>query len=120
MTAKTLTHDDVPGTYAELVALCMPRPLHDEVDYREALAVLDAAGHVLAGGSSVSDGRGASWAVPASHSRWSLRSARATPSRASQTPPSGAFVLRLGGPEAGGWPAGGGGEIGLQGVGGHL
>jgi HTH-type transcriptional regulator/antitoxin HigA len=42
MRAKTLAHDDIPSTYAELVALCMPRPLHDEVDYRNALAVLDA------------------------------------------------------------------------------
>jgi len=42
MTSKKLTHDDIPATYAELVALCMPRPLHDEVDYRNALGVLDA------------------------------------------------------------------------------
>jgi len=42
MSTKTLTHDDIPATYAELVALCMPRPLHDEVDYRNALRVLDA------------------------------------------------------------------------------
>jgi HTH-type transcriptional regulator/antitoxin HigA len=39
---KTLRHDDIPVTYAELVDLCMPRPLHDEVDYRNALAVMDA------------------------------------------------------------------------------
>jgi antitoxin component HigA of HigAB toxin-antitoxin module len=39
---KTLTHDEVPATYAELASLCMPRPLHDEVDYRNALNVLDA------------------------------------------------------------------------------
>ena len=34
-------HEDIPKTYAELVGLFMPRPLHDEVDYRNALAVLD-------------------------------------------------------------------------------
>jgi HTH-type transcriptional regulator/antitoxin HigA len=37
-----LTHDEIPSSYAELVGLFMPRPLHDEVDYRNALAVLDA------------------------------------------------------------------------------
>ena len=37
-----LTHDDIPASYAELVGLLMPRPLHDEVDYRNALNVLDA------------------------------------------------------------------------------
>jgi HTH-type transcriptional regulator / antitoxin HigA len=42
MKAKTLTHDDIPDRYSELVGLFMPRPLHDEVDYRNALAVLDA------------------------------------------------------------------------------
>jgi len=42
MSTETLTHDNIPATYAELVALCMPRPLHDEVDYRNALHVLDA------------------------------------------------------------------------------
>jgi HTH-type transcriptional regulator/antitoxin HigA len=42
MKTRTLTHDDIPVTYAELVGLFMPRPLHDEVDYRNALAVLDA------------------------------------------------------------------------------
>ena len=42
MKARTLTHDDIPGTYAELVGLFMPRPVHDEVDYRSALNVLDA------------------------------------------------------------------------------
>ena len=42
MKTKTLTHDDIPATYADLVDLFMPRPLHDEVDYRNALAVLDA------------------------------------------------------------------------------
>ena len=43
MKTKTkLTHDEIPESYAELVGLFMPRPLHDEVDYRNALAVLDA------------------------------------------------------------------------------
>ena len=42
MRTRTLTHDDIPDRYAELVALLMPRPLHDDVDYRNALAVLDA------------------------------------------------------------------------------
>ena len=42
MSTKTLTHDEIPATYAELAALRMPRPLHDEVDYRNALNVLDA------------------------------------------------------------------------------
>jgi HTH-type transcriptional regulator / antitoxin HigA len=37
-----LTHDQIPEKYAELVSLLMPRPLHDEVDYRNALQVLDA------------------------------------------------------------------------------
>ena len=42
MSIRTLTHDDIPASYAELAALCLPRPLHDEVDYRNALHVLDA------------------------------------------------------------------------------
>jgi HTH-type transcriptional regulator / antitoxin HigA len=42
MRARTLTHDDIPESYAELVELFMVRPLHDEVDYHNALAVLDA------------------------------------------------------------------------------
>jgi len=42
MKPKTPTHDDIPDTYAELVGLFMPRPLHDDVDYRNALAVMDA------------------------------------------------------------------------------
>jgi len=41
MKAKTLTHRDIPKSYAALVGLFMPRPLHDEVDYRNALTVLD-------------------------------------------------------------------------------
>jgi HTH-type transcriptional regulator / antitoxin HigA len=32
---------NLPEKYAELVRLAMPRPLHDDVDYRNALAVLD-------------------------------------------------------------------------------
>jgi HTH-type transcriptional regulator/antitoxin HigA len=42
MKILTLNHDDMPETYAELAGLFMPRPLHDDVDYRNALAVLDA------------------------------------------------------------------------------
>lgn len=42
MKTKTLTHRHIPKSYEGLVALCMPRPLHDEVDYRNALTVLDA------------------------------------------------------------------------------
>ena len=42
MKTRALTHDDIPDSYAELVGLLMPRPLHDDVDYRNALAVLDA------------------------------------------------------------------------------
>ena len=42
MTTRTLTHDDIPESYTELVGLFMPRPLHDEVDYRNALVMLDA------------------------------------------------------------------------------
>ena len=39
---KPLSHADIPQEYSQLVALLMPRPLHDDVDYRNALAVLDA------------------------------------------------------------------------------
>jgi len=42
MRTRTLTHDDIPDSYAALVELLVPRPLHDDVDYRNALAVLDA------------------------------------------------------------------------------
>jgi HTH-type transcriptional regulator/antitoxin HigA len=42
MKTGTLTHDKIPKVYGELVRLFMPRPLHDEVDYRNALGVLDA------------------------------------------------------------------------------
>jgi HTH-type transcriptional regulator/antitoxin HigA len=48
MKTRTLTHDDIPASYAELMGLFMVRPLHDEVDYRNALGVLDAmAGYDL-------------------------------------------------------------------------
>lgn len=50
MKTRTLTHDDIPDSYAELTELFMVRPLHDEVDYRNALAVLDAmAGYEMNG-----------------------------------------------------------------------
>lgn len=39
---KKLTNSDIPKTYSELVGLFMPWPLRDEVDYRNALVVLDA------------------------------------------------------------------------------
>jgi len=42
MKTATLTHGKIPKVYSELVGLFMPRPLHDEVDYRNALKVLDA------------------------------------------------------------------------------
>jgi HTH-type transcriptional regulator/antitoxin HigA len=42
ITPQKLTREDIPARYAGLVALFMPRPLHDDVDYRNALAVLDA------------------------------------------------------------------------------
>lgn len=42
MQTKVLAHDDIPTSYSELVGVFMPRPLHDDVDYRNALAVLDA------------------------------------------------------------------------------
>ena len=42
MKTRTFTHNDIPESYAELVGLFMPRPLHDDVDYRNALAMLDA------------------------------------------------------------------------------
>lgn len=42
MKNRTVTHYDIPGSYAELVGMLTPRPLHDDVDYRNALAVLDA------------------------------------------------------------------------------
>jgi len=42
MKTKTKTRGKIPRTYAELVGQFMPRPLHDEVDYRNALAVLES------------------------------------------------------------------------------
>ena len=42
MKTSTLTHDAIPESYAELVGLFMLRPLHDDVDYSNALVVLDA------------------------------------------------------------------------------
>jgi HTH-type transcriptional regulator/antitoxin HigA len=42
MKTKAPTHREIPDNYADLVALVMPRPLRDEVDYRNALGVLDA------------------------------------------------------------------------------
>lgn len=42
MKTQTISHDNIPETYAELAALAMPRPLHDEVDYRNATEVLKA------------------------------------------------------------------------------
>jgi HTH-type transcriptional regulator / antitoxin HigA len=42
MKTKTLTHGKIPKNYGELAKLFIPRPLHDEVDYRNALRVLDA------------------------------------------------------------------------------
>jgi HTH-type transcriptional regulator / antitoxin HigA len=41
MKTTTRKRPPIPQTYAELVGLFMPRPLHDKVDYRNALAVLD-------------------------------------------------------------------------------
>jgi HTH-type transcriptional regulator/antitoxin HigA len=41
MKTKTTKRDKIPKAYADLVGLFMPRPLHDEVDYRNALRVLD-------------------------------------------------------------------------------
>jgi HTH-type transcriptional regulator/antitoxin HigA len=40
--SKASTFAAMPKIYAELVSLFMPRPLHDEVDYRNALNVLDS------------------------------------------------------------------------------
>ena len=42
MKTSALTHENIAQSYAELVGLFMPRPLHDDVDYRNALVVLDA------------------------------------------------------------------------------
>ncbi len=42
MKTRTLTHDDIPDSYAALAERLMPRPLHDKADYDNAVAVLDA------------------------------------------------------------------------------
>jgi HTH-type transcriptional regulator/antitoxin HigA len=42
MKTKKATRSNIPTRYVELVKLFMPRPLHDEVDYRNALGMLDA------------------------------------------------------------------------------
>ena len=42
MKTHTISHDKIPETYADMTALVMPRPLHDEVDYRNALEVMEA------------------------------------------------------------------------------
>jgi HTH-type transcriptional regulator/antitoxin HigA len=42
MKAKTTIRSQIPRSYAKLVAQFMPRPLHDEVDYHNALEVLDS------------------------------------------------------------------------------
>jgi hypothetical protein len=47
MKTNTLTHGNIPKVYAELVRLFMPRPLRDEVDYRNALGVLQETGSVV-------------------------------------------------------------------------
>ena len=40
--------DELPKTYAELVALHAPRPIHDEVSYDNTVQIVDAlAGHRL-------------------------------------------------------------------------
>jgi HTH-type transcriptional regulator/antitoxin HigA len=41
-TVKPIPFAKIPKRYAQLVALFMPRPLHDQVDYQNALAILDA------------------------------------------------------------------------------
>ena len=41
MKTRTATPSKLPHTYAGLVNFFMPRPLHDDVDYQNALAVLD-------------------------------------------------------------------------------
>ncbi|HTW93608.1 MAG TPA: hypothetical protein VMD30_02365 [Tepidisphaeraceae bacterium] len=42
MKLRKTVFDRIPKTFADLAQLLMPRPLHDEADYRDALAVLDA------------------------------------------------------------------------------
>jgi HTH-type transcriptional regulator / antitoxin HigA len=41
MKTKTSRRTSIPATYAGLVAQFMPRPLHDEIDYQNALATMD-------------------------------------------------------------------------------
>ena len=36
MSTKTLSHEDIPATYAALVSLWMPRPLHDDLELSKA------------------------------------------------------------------------------------
>lgn len=44
----TKSFHSLPTIYAELVALHMPRPIHDEVAYRNTVQIIDAmAGHPL-------------------------------------------------------------------------
>lgn len=48
MKTATLSFADLPKTYAGLVSLHMPRPIHDEVAYDNAVEVVHAlAGHKL-------------------------------------------------------------------------
>jgi HTH-type transcriptional regulator/antitoxin HigA len=42
MKTELRKHQNIPRTYPELIQLFMPRPLHDAVDYRNAIAMLDA------------------------------------------------------------------------------
>jgi HTH-type transcriptional regulator / antitoxin HigA len=42
MKSKTTTQSKFPRTYSKLVGQFMPRPLHDDVDYRNALEILDS------------------------------------------------------------------------------
>jgi len=42
MKTKTPSCRAIPKAYTELVALLMPRPLHDDIDYRNALQVLES------------------------------------------------------------------------------
>lgn len=39
---KTLSSAHIPETYADLVAIYPPRPLHDKVDYENAAEIVDA------------------------------------------------------------------------------
>lgn len=47
-TAAKPTFATLPSTYTELTQLLMPRPIHDEVGYKNTVDMIDAlAGHVL-------------------------------------------------------------------------